>query len=1173
MVSRYNANGSWDNLSFDGADSGAAFAVPLDLAVDSTGDIIVVDSTGPLTDLVAHLATSRVERFSSGGVSEGPAASVPYPGAVTVDPDGDQVIVVGDIDSATRNVPLSINIFAADGAPVSSGTLTGPLYGIASGLVAVGGGSDRLYAITAYDPFSTDGHDLGAVGGQILEDVTPPTPTLGTATNVTDATATLSGTVNPEGAATTYRFEYTTEALDFWTTYLPVDPDGDGDESAGSGNADVPVSVELTGLHDSGFVLFRLVATNPAATVTTPDDSFFTLDAEPAIVTVGPATDITTHGATLQGTVDARGVVTTYHFDYSLDDGDTWTTTPVPDAAAGSGSGPVDVEAPVTGIDPNTPVRYRLVGHNSTGNTVSSVDDPDDETFTTLQDAPGAVTGAATDRTTSSATLRGTVNPFGLQATYYFEYGPSADYGSRAPLAHDSVAGNGRQPRQVAQGISGLQPGTTYHYRLVAVSTAGKAHGLDRSFTTPGQAPPRRVYEMVSPVDKGGKNIYEAQMFHASADGDWLAYGATTALDGSESAPQYPRYLARRTASGWPSVALDPPQPPNYLVFPLNAATLGVSDDGTKAVVASLKKLADGAVEGDSNVYLRDTRSGAYTTMFTTPGPEYANVAGGFSDTGGAFVAGTPDFSHVVIYGQTSSLLPGAPPRALYEWTDGQLRLASVASDGTPINKPMSGGGALILQREQHRISDDGSRIFVVPQSGPVWVRINGTTTVPVSASQRTSDLGTLRDAAFAGATSDGRTAFIFGVNLTDDSPPGIHSLYRFDVDTGELKLLTPVEASGPGQSTYGLLQTSSGGESVFFTSTAKLAPGGTAAATNIYVWHDGQVAHVGNVPVGVSSFMWMSSPHGKFFTFISSGVALRYDVDAGVATCASCRSDGRPSTGPARIMFASELVTHGGHHFPQAVTDDGVVFFDTPDPLTANDSNSSRDVYSFDGEQPTLISAGRGSRDSVFADASADGRDVFFTTADRLVGQDTDSAVDVYDARVGGGLASQNPDPPRAACAGEECGDVGSAPSVPPAASIEFLGSGNGPPPDRAGKALAKVKVSATKRTVQGTAFTISVRVPAKGRITASGANLRKATKTATKAATYKVKVSLSASGQRKLRAARTMSLKVRVGYTPPSGTASVATVTIKLKAPTARASSRAHRAVHSNTPKTSAR
>ncbi len=47
------------------------------------------------------------------------------------------------------------------------------------------------------------------------------------------------------------------------------------------------------------------------------------------------------------------------------------------------------------------------------------------------------------------------------------------------------------------------------------------------------------------------------------------------------------------------------------------------------------------------------------------------------------------------------------------------------------------------------------------------------------------------------------------------------------------------------------------------------------------------------------------------------------------------------------------------------------------------------------------LISAGTGSKDSVFFDASASGNDVFFTTEDGLVSQDKDGVADMYDARA----------------------------------------------------------------------------------------------------------------------------------------------------------------------------
>jgi hypothetical protein len=56
------------------------------------------------------------------------------------------------------------------------------------------------------------------------------------------------------------------------------------------------------------------------------------------------------------------------------------------------------------------------------------------------------------------------------------------------------------------------------------------------------------------------------------------------------------------------------------------------------------------------------------------------------------------------------------------------------------------------------------------------------------------------------------------------------------------------------------------------------------------------------------------------------------------------------------------------------------------------------------------LISTGKDKFPSLFADASATGNDVFFFTRQQLVGQDKDGLQDVYDARVGGGLASQSP-------------------------------------------------------------------------------------------------------------------------------------------------------------------
>ena len=94
---------------------------------------------------------------------------------------------------------------------------------------------------------------------------------------------------------------------------------------------------------------------------------------------------------------------------------------------------------------------------------------------------PGVSTGTAKDVTDTAATLRGTVNPKGQPTSYFFEYGTSAKYGARTA---NTSAGNGTKATAVTAPVSGLKPTTTYHFRLVAYSTEGRANGADRTFKT-----------------------------------------------------------------------------------------------------------------------------------------------------------------------------------------------------------------------------------------------------------------------------------------------------------------------------------------------------------------------------------------------------------------------------------------------------------------------------------------------------------------------------------------------------------------------------------------------------------------------------------------------------------------------------------------------------------------
>ena len=123
-------------------------------------------------------------------------------------------------------------------------------------------------------------------------------------------------------------------------------------------------------------------------------------------------------------------------------------------------------------------------------------------------------------------------------------------------------------------------------------------------------------------------------------------------------------------------------------------------------------------------------------------------------------------------------------------------------------------------------------------------------------------------------------------------------------------------------------------------------------------------------------------------------------------------------------------------------VSDTGQVFFNTTDPLLPTDNNGRQNVYEYEQGDLSLLSTGASVDDSLFIDASPSGNDVFITTSQQLLPQDTDRAMDVYDARVGGGFPFSAPAP---AVHGRELQAAPTAtPPVPPAATVTFSGPGN---------------------------------------------------------------------------------------------------------------------------------
>ncbi|HEV7979007.1 hypothetical protein [Amycolatopsis sp.] len=861
-------------------------------------------------------------------------------------------------------------------------------------------------------------------------------------------------------------------------------------------------------------------------------------------VSVDAPTAVTSTTAHLVGRVDPGGPATDAHFEYSVvGSGDPPGATPDEHL---TGSGEQLVAADVTGLEPFTEYDVRLIASNASYNA------SDARTFTTGPAPPRVDATGATEIDAGGAVLNGRINPLGLQTTYVFEYGETTEYGRKLPAGAAAVAGSGRVPRSFARALRGLQPGTTYHFRLVATNAQGTSTGSDAMFTTAVSDSAARGYEQVSPADKAGANIELIIGFQAKPDGNGFVYKAANVASDAESAPRYARYASLRSErAGWTSRALDGPSASAYGTLTL--LTMAVSEDLSHALIVSTRELTDGGIDGNTNLYLRDLRSGSYTLIVSIDAPGAYNY---FANLGseGRFVAGAKDFSWVV-FSSDMSLIPGATGGGvdqLYRWSDGKLSLVSVLPDGSPSHGTATARNTPRIP-EVRAASDDGSEIlFSLSTAGAedgVYLR-KGTTTIPLSVSQIGGAPTTPEPGFGTGISRDGRYAVFFvesSTPLTDDAPPVRRNLYRYDSHTGELEYLLGAVLPGNIQTQTGVLAVSDDGSHVYFAD-----PGG-----DVYVWHDGAAELVSHVPEVLGTlYGFAASPNGRYFVFkaytpltsydntnntagactggrdvLFPGQCAEvyvYDADTHALACASCPADGARATGDARLP---DIEISLSNRYPRTVTDRGQVFFDTPVKLVAGDVNGTADVYVYQNGRADLISPGTKPADARFADASDDGSNVFFVTGQSLVGQDQDGgAADVYDARIGGGIPAQNPVPPKAPCAGSECAE----PTPGPAGSSE-LPSHRLTGTAGVAKPAPKPRVSIVKSSFTRSAIRVTVRVTGRGRIRASGSRVVTMMRNASAVGSYTLTVPLSKKTRSAIRRRQRVKVSVKVSFTPP--------------------------------------
>ena len=369
----------------------------------------------------------------------------------------------------------------------------------------------------------------GTASGSIVSFTTDPGGQLPVVTTlsssgVTTTSATLSGSVIPNGSDTHYWFAYGTEPTATSTSQTAT-------VDAGSGSDLVSASASIGGLIPNQFYFFQLQASNSAGTTSGSTMVFYTSSAgQPPAASTGLASAITSNSASLGGTVNPNGLYTLYWFVFGVA-GASANEQPQPlKYYAGSGSQPVSVSVPLSGLAPNTPYTFQIVASNNSGTNAGNVG-----TFTTNASgqATSVTTGTASNISSSTVTISGTINPNGKSTQYWFVYGESPTL-NFAVKTSTLAAGSGSTAVPVSANLAGLQPGT-YYYQLQTSGSGGSITGSILSFVVPG---PPAVVTLRAGEGSAGYALY-GQVNPNNADTQyWFLYGTSPTLDGAAKTTQ-----------------------------------------------------------------------------------------------------------------------------------------------------------------------------------------------------------------------------------------------------------------------------------------------------------------------------------------------------------------------------------------------------------------------------------------------------------------------------------------------------------------------------------------------------------------------------------------------------------------------------------------------------------
>jgi len=832
----------------------------------------------------------------------------------------------------------------------------------------------------------------------------------------------------------------------------------------------------------------------------------------PPQVTVSPASDITSESATLHATIGpsptAAGFSTFYRFEYSKNGLDWVLSSAFIDLGNGSGGGAspncptppaasCEVEQTIGNLDPNEEYLVRVTARTEFNGASTTVDGPD---VKTPRSRPVLSTGGASwsnaprgDAPRPTLLVKGTVNARNEETNYFFEYVEEDAYNAaisaggngfeNATRTETAQAGQGLAVVAVQRVLFDVDPTKSYRYRLVATNAMGAEVAATRTIAAPVSGD--RFYELISVGDSWGIGI-NARVGSIAESGNRALFTAQ-AFGQPESVPgPSTPYISRRTDFGWsvsPMVP-DPDRPQGS--FKAEEFMASADLEETLWPEATFGQRLRGEVDW-ALVHLDGTRT-AVPPAITPLAHSGEDTLGQFYPIGG----GASDLSSFVFrfLGPSSSsvkLFPDEPLLGLayrsnlYENAGGEMRLVNRATDPSPgVPGAIIGGSCgaglganlepAVVALALRAVSDDGSAIYfsaldteeaasgICDESAGkrLFKRVDGESTVRISAAQCSPvpacPGGPNGDDNFRGASADGDVVFFTTPRrLVNSDGNDTNDLYIYDATpfAGEPELAQASFSSPPGSEAMvgGVLDVAHDGSRAYFVADGVLTttPNGqgdtpVVGQPNLYVYErsadhpQGRVAFIDTLSPADSA-AWLggrsfalpnqgSEASGRFLLFLSTATLVdededeskdlyRYDDQTGGLVCLSCVGNGAFDVN-IRQMARERSTADEVQQASVASADVKEVAFTTAEPLLGADGNVATDAYVWsEGTGVELVSGGTealGVLDQGEATGvSPDGRSVYFVTRAALVAADGNNQVDLYTARVGGGFPAES--------------------------------------------------------------------------------------------------------------------------------------------------------------------